>query len=358
MPLTGRAAFRIMKADPSLAQRARRKGWRSPSLEIRLLNHGSSSMMGRRFLLPLQSMRAGSCCSLRTSCPLVDHGCRWRATSCSGIPPCSTRQFIACGVRRSGCVARSSGRRSVSVFLSNSIAGCIRSTIATALLPIQGRIRNRTTIGGDWEKYGDLWRWLLIVNQTFLGRLFIGPFLQTPRLYIEEVRKLIAGDTANAGIWVRHFIGLPMILLLVTRVFDMSVVRHLAEFVYTGLVFGMMRSFTEHRWVSSPANAPRWLNRTGCSVCCFYGTTFTSFITSFLRCRGGKYLAYGASIVSASRRTTADSCFEATARSPGDGSSSQTSFPFIHPASQAGIRRPDANVLEPLHQRNRTRKTE
>jgi hypothetical protein len=31
----------------------------------------------------------------------------------------------------------------------------------------------------DWEDYGYLWRWLLIVNQTFLGCLFIGPFLRT-----------------------------------------------------------------------------------------------------------------------------------------------------------------------------------
>ena len=105
----------------------------------------------------------------------------------------------------------------------------------------------------DWADYGALWRWLLIVNQTFLGRLFIGPFLQTPRLYIEEVGKMIAGDTANAGIWIRHFIGLAMIMLLVTRVFHMSVLQYLAEFVYAGLIFGMMRSFTEHRWGERPS---------------------------------------------------------------------------------------------------------
>jgi len=105
----------------------------------------------------------------------------------------------------------------------------------------------------DWKKYGHPWRWLLIVNQTFPGRLFIGPFLQTPRLFIEEVRKMIAGDTANAGIWVRHFIGVALMLLLVTRVFHMSVLQYFVEFVYTGLVFGMMRSFTEHRWGERPS---------------------------------------------------------------------------------------------------------
>ncbi|WP_099831896.1 fatty acid desaturase [Methylosinus trichosporium] len=104
----------------------------------------------------------------------------------------------------------------------------------------------------DWNKHGDLWRRLLTVNQTFLGRLFIGPFLQAPRLFIAEVGKMIAGDTANAGIWFRHCIGLASMLLLVTRVFEMSVLSYLVEFIYSGFVFGMMRSFTEHRWGERP----------------------------------------------------------------------------------------------------------
>jgi fatty acid desaturase len=105
----------------------------------------------------------------------------------------------------------------------------------------------------DWSNHGLLWRCILIVNQTFLGRLIIGPFLRMPRLCIEEISKMFAGDIANAGIWVRHFIGLALILLLVTRVFGMSVWCYVAEFVYTGLVFGMMRSFTEHRWGERPS---------------------------------------------------------------------------------------------------------
>lgn len=105
----------------------------------------------------------------------------------------------------------------------------------------------------DWKERGDLWRWLLTVNQTFLGRLIIGPFLQTPRLFAEEVGKMIAGDTANAGIWFRHCIGLALMLLLVTRVFEMSVLSYLVEFIYSGFVFGMMRSFTEHRWDDRPS---------------------------------------------------------------------------------------------------------
>ena len=105
----------------------------------------------------------------------------------------------------------------------------------------------------DWEDYGDLSKWLLIVNQTFLGRLFIGPFLRTPHFFIKEVGKIIAGDPANLGIWVRHFIAVALILLLVAEVFEMSAVHYLAEFIYPGLVLGMMRSFTEHRWGERPS---------------------------------------------------------------------------------------------------------
>jgi fatty acid desaturase len=172
----------------------------------------------------------------------------------------------------------------------------------------------------DWEDYGDLWKWLLIVNQTFLGRLFLGPLLRTPRLFIKEVGKMAAGDTANVGIWARHFVGLALMLLLVTKVIDISVVQYLVVFVYPGLVFGMMRGFTEHRWANGPANARRWSSRIGCSDCCSCGITFTWFITSSRRCRGGRYLGYGGNIVSASRRITMASYFEVTARSRDDGS--------------------------------------
>jgi fatty acid desaturase len=104
----------------------------------------------------------------------------------------------------------------------------------------------------DWEDYGNLSKWLFIINQTFLGRLFLGPLLRTPHFLIKEIGRLFAGDLADAGIWVRHFIAVALVLLLVVEAFGVSPVQYFMEFVYPGLVFGMMRSFTEHRWAELP----------------------------------------------------------------------------------------------------------
>jgi fatty acid desaturase len=100
----------------------------------------------------------------------------------------------------------------------------------------------------DWEDYGQLCRALLIVNQTFIGRLFIGPFLRTPQLYWKEGCKIVCGDTANVGIWLRHLVAFALVLLAVTAIFDMPVWLYFAAFLYPGLVFGMMRGYIEHRW--------------------------------------------------------------------------------------------------------------
>jgi fatty acid desaturase len=100
----------------------------------------------------------------------------------------------------------------------------------------------------DWKDYGRIWRTVLIVNQTFFGRLLIGPFLHMTQLYWNEGRKIVSGDTANLAIWLRHLLAFALVLLGVTAMFGMPLWFYFAAFLYPGLVFGMVRSFTEHRW--------------------------------------------------------------------------------------------------------------
>jgi fatty acid desaturase len=105
----------------------------------------------------------------------------------------------------------------------------------------------------DWEDYGPLWHWLYTVNQTLLGRVLLGPFLRTPRLYANEIRKIARKDYSNVWIWIRHFIGVGLIFVLVSQVFGMPIWQYLIEFIYTGMMFGMVRTFIEHRWGERPS---------------------------------------------------------------------------------------------------------
>jgi fatty acid desaturase len=104
----------------------------------------------------------------------------------------------------------------------------------------------------DWRDYGGLRRGLLIINQTFLGRLFLGPFLHMPRFYFEEIEKIVDGNFSNGTIWLRHFVAVGLILAFVAS-FDIPAWQYFAYFMYPSLIFGMMRSYTEHRWGKQPS---------------------------------------------------------------------------------------------------------
>src|SRR6476620_10277408 len=154
---------------------------------IRLLNRGSSGTTGRRFLLRPRSTRAGCFCSLRIAMSLGGSRRRSRVTSCNGIVPCSMRRFTACGEYQNAFVERSSGRRSGSGSLFELYRRSHSQHHRNSYLTYPGEnTESYYHEQEDWEDYGSLSRWLLIVNQTFLGRLFIGPFLRTPHFVIKE----------------------------------------------------------------------------------------------------------------------------------------------------------------------------
>ena len=104
----------------------------------------------------------------------------------------------------------------------------------------------------EWENFGRPWRVLLVVNQTFVGRVLIGPLLWLTNLYGTESSAVASGDRANLGIWLRHFVGVSVVLAIVAGAFGLPIWKYLLEFVYPGLMFGMMRSFIEHKWGEGP----------------------------------------------------------------------------------------------------------
>lgn len=103
-----------------------------------------------------------------------------------------------------------------------------------------------------WEDFGRPWRGLLVINQTFLGRVLIGPLLWTSNLYRKEAMAFASGDGTNVGVWLRHLVGVSIVLAIVAFGTGVPARQYLVEFVYPGLMLGMMRSFIEHRWGERP----------------------------------------------------------------------------------------------------------
>ena len=103
-----------------------------------------------------------------------------------------------------------------------------------------------------WDRYGRAWMAVLVANQTLLGRLVLGPFIRTPRLYWREGARLARGDFSNAGIWARHAVGVAAVLG-VAAFWGVSPLRYVLCFMWPGIVWGMLRTFIEHRWGERPS---------------------------------------------------------------------------------------------------------
>ena len=57
-----------------------------------------------------------------------------------------------------------------------------------------------------WSRMSAPIRAVYMLNQTFAGRLVLGPALQICRIYTSEVRRLLRGDTTHAAAWCGHFV--------------------------------------------------------------------------------------------------------------------------------------------------------
>ncbi len=104
-----------------------------------------------------------------------------------------------------------------------------------------------------WDRYGRLWMAVLVANQTLLGRLLLGPFIRPPRVWWREGKRVASGDFAHAGIWARHFAGVAAVLGFAWFVCGVTPGRYLLCFAWPGMMYGMLRTFIEHRWGERPA---------------------------------------------------------------------------------------------------------
>ncbi|MBP5855736.1 fatty acid desaturase [Marivibrio halodurans] len=98
-----------------------------------------------------------------------------------------------------------------------------------------------------WSRKPVALRALLYWNQSFLGRMAVGPLLMVGRFLAGEIRRFGRGEWAYAGAWAVHLMLAALVVFWVVAICGMPFWLYLVGIVYPGLSLGLMRSYVEHR---------------------------------------------------------------------------------------------------------------
>lgn len=104
----------------------------------------------------------------------------------------------------------------------------------------------------DWQKKSALMQNIWVFNQTFAGRMLLGPLLVYGRWYAVEVKAMLRGDRARMRIWAEHVLLVAALLFYLSQVCGIPLWQYVLLFVYPGASIGMIRSFYEHRYDAEP----------------------------------------------------------------------------------------------------------
>ncbi len=116
--------------------------------------------------------------------------------------------------------------------------------------------RRLTEVGHDPESFylapddvanaGALRRLILRANCTLAGRIVLGPALAIATFWIESVRE-VRSHRRHQLIWLRHAVGVAMVLAWTVGVCHIPVLAYLLLVVYPSAAITNLRSFAEHR---------------------------------------------------------------------------------------------------------------
>lgn len=98
-----------------------------------------------------------------------------------------------------------------------------------------------------WEELNPVARWVLRLNHTAVGRLFLGPVLVPAVFYFGHFRDLLKGERKYLKVWLLHFALVGLVMAWVLFACKMSVGRYLLCFVYPGISLTLLRAYLEHR---------------------------------------------------------------------------------------------------------------
>lgn len=106
-----------------------------------------------------------------------------------------------------------------------------------------------------WGRMGAIRRTLLMVHNSLLGRLLLGPPMAVLRLLAEELPLLARGDARRWRIWAGHLASVALVLAWVCWVCGIPLLAYLLLFVYPAMSLTLLRSYAEHS--ASPVQEKR-----------------------------------------------------------------------------------------------------
>jgi fatty acid desaturase len=100
---------------------------------------------------------------------------------------------------------------------------------------------------GTLSNAGVIRRAIHTANCTLAGRIILGPAVAIATLWAREARKLRSGDRRRILIWLRHALGVALVLLWTVGVCHVPLTVYVALVVYPSMSLSHLRSFAEHR---------------------------------------------------------------------------------------------------------------
>jgi fatty acid desaturase len=99
----------------------------------------------------------------------------------------------------------------------------------------------------EWRRASRLWRGILLVNQTLIGRLAIGPLLRLAKLAQRESARVARGDLSHLPHWAIHAVAVGALFWFISGVCGMPWWHYGLVIAYPGFSLGLLRAFIEHR---------------------------------------------------------------------------------------------------------------
>jgi len=99
----------------------------------------------------------------------------------------------------------------------------------------------------DVNKMGRVMKILLAANNTFTGRMILGPPLGLLGFYRTEIHRLIGNERGVRKAWILHIIGCTGVLIWLTQICGIPFWLYVLLVSYPAVAWILIRSFAEHQ---------------------------------------------------------------------------------------------------------------